>query len=1216
MIRPAKLSLVLTLAAALSGCGGHSTKSSSSSTTVAPATSQAATGATIDGALAVAEVTSARVELYSIDPATRGLKIAAVAQVGSDGSFSLSASSAQGPALLMVRGGSYRDLASGQRVAFGDPAADPTGLDDPRERVLEVVLAEAAGAHTLNPSALTTIASRRALTLLADDPDALEPQQVERLHLDLAEELGLVVSGQAVDPRGLAPIAFVDTSNAAAIQARPFAPEASLGAILAGLSQEAIRLGLTDPRALVDLLAADFSDGAFDGAGPAAQAGESEELRLGADPFEPLAGTRELAESVAAFLDQNPRNASGEPSSTFSPLLARLATEDLPPRRNAPPRLDPLQDVGQPANAGTAYVQLDGLASGPASELNQAVDVISAAVSDPSVADVVVDRTSDQLQLVPRQPGATTVTVRVRDTGPTDRGGRNATTRSFTFTVGPPLAINNAPSFAAIPDQALLEDAAPLALTIDNVSANDPNQTLSFTVSSSDPALIPTPGLSGSGATRTLTLAPVADQFGSATITVTVQDNGGTALTGVDSYSQDFVVTVASVNDEPTFTAPASQTILTNAGPTTLQVSGISAGPANESQTLVLSAASSDTSLLPTPTVQLNGATADLILTPAANAKGSVDVTLTLDDPDGTANGGDDSFRAVFSLTLNDGRADLTAIKPALASADGGTEISIATSGFAEDFTQTPPTVRIGGQPATVVATPSPTTVVVSAPALSAGTVSVEVNTPTSTGSLGGFEVVPPAGAGDLLLNEYFADPSQGSVSFDANGDGAGDSSEDEFVELINTRSTPLDLSGLRLRDGIAERHVFANPTTLPPGGAIVVFGGGTPTGFAPVHSGGQAQTASGGLLGLNNGGDTIEVLGAAPSTTVILSHTYSSSPDGLSSTREVDLDGAASFVEHGQAGTQSGVNDALGLASPGKRVDGSDFPASGAAPAPNPTPNPNPTPTPNPNPTVTISAVVPSAASSAGGTELTVRASGFSSSFLVSAPGATIGQVPAGAVVVDDTTLTITVPPGLSVGATTLELTQASEVAQAPFEILAPLAPAELVINEFMADPNDRNGAGNLDVNGDGSASATEDEFVELVNTRATALDLSGAVLQDGVTTRHVFPNPTLVPAGGSIVVFGGGNPLGFAALHESGHAQVASSNALGLNNGGDTIEVLDPAGTSVSRVTYSSSTGGKSSTRAVEGDPNAAFVEHDQVTGAVGGLSPGRKVDGQSFR
>ena len=141
------------------------------------------------------------------------------------------------------------------------------------------------------------------------------------------------------------------------------------------------------------------------------------------------------------------------------------------------------------------------------------------------------------------------------------------------------------------------------------------------------------------------------------------------------------------VNDEPTFTPPASQTILTNAGSTTLQVSGISAGPANESQTVVLTAASSDTSLLPTPTVQLNGATADLILNPVANAKGSVDVTLTLDDPDGTANGGDDSFRAVFTLTLNDGRADLTAIKPALASADGGTEISIATSGLAEDFT-------------------------------------------------------------------------------------------------------------------------------------------------------------------------------------------------------------------------------------------------------------------------------------------------------------------------------------------------------------------------------------------------------------------------------------------------------------------------------------------------------------------------------------------------
>ena len=73
---------------------------------------------------------------------------------------------------------------------------------------------------------------------------------------------------------------------------------------------------------------------------------------------------------------------------------------------------------------------------------------------------------------------------------------------------------------------------------------------------------------------------------GSATITLTLQDNGGTANGGVDTSSpQTFTITVSPVNQPPSFTKGSDETVLEDAarrqswrGPPTL-----SAGPPDES---------------------------------------------------------------------------------------------------------------------------------------------------------------------------------------------------------------------------------------------------------------------------------------------------------------------------------------------------------------------------------------------------------------------------------------------------------------------------------------------------------------------------------------------------------------------------------------------------------------------------------------------------------
>ena len=76
------------------------------------------------------------------------------------------------------------------------------------------------------------------------------------------------------------------------------------------------------------------------------------------------------------------------------------------------------------------------------------------------------------------------------------------------------------------------------------------------------------------------------------------------------------------------------------------------------------------------------------------------------------------------------------------------------------------------------------------------------------------------------------ADPAFGSgLGFDSNNDGAFDSTDDEYLEFVNDMATSFDISGYTITDLGLTKHTFAASTVLSAGQAIVVFGGGTPTG-------------------------------------------------------------------------------------------------------------------------------------------------------------------------------------------------------------------------------------------------------------------------------------------------------------------------------------------------------------------------------------------------
>ena len=169
-----------------------------------------------------------------------------------------------------------------------------------------------------------------------------------------------------------------------------------------------------------------------------------------------------------------------------------------------------------------------------------------------------------------------------------------------------------------------------------------------------------------------------------------------------------------------------------------------------------------------------------------------------------------------------------------------------------------------------------------------------------------------------FVLNEVLYDPPSGSPG-DANGDGIRDPNDDEFVELVNSSSTSLDISGYKLYD--ADRllintanHEFPANTILNPGQAVVVFGGGTPTGN---FGGSLVFAASGQVLNLNNSEDVLTVKNNNDSVLFSFDVTVLSNNPNESYTRFPDLHG--NFTQHDSAST--GI-----LFSPGTRVDGTSF--------------------------------------------------------------------------------------------------------------------------------------------------------------------------------------------------------------------------------------------------------------------------------------------------
>jgi len=106
--------------------------------------------------------------------------------------------------------------------------------------------------------------------------------------------------------------------------------------------------------------------------------------------------------------------------------------------------------------------------------------------------------------------------------------------------------VNETPTLAAISNQTICFTTAAQTVPLTGISAGPENaQTVVLTVSSSNANLFENLTVSASGATGTVNYRIKAGATaGTATVTVIVKDNGGTANTGVDTYSRTFTITV------------------------------------------------------------------------------------------------------------------------------------------------------------------------------------------------------------------------------------------------------------------------------------------------------------------------------------------------------------------------------------------------------------------------------------------------------------------------------------------------------------------------------------------------------------------------------------------------------------------------------------------------------------------------------------------------
>ena len=225
------------------------------------------------------------------------------------------------------------------------------------------------------------------------------------------------------------------------------------------------------------------------------------------------------------------------------------------------------------------------------------------------------------------QSGTTTLTVAVSDNGfpmPIQ-----TTTTTFNLQV---MKVNQAPTISAITNQTTNEDTVTSAINFTIADSDSTVYCSNVVGTSSNTALVANANIviSGTAPNCQVVITPASNGYGSATITLTLTDNG-TPMPALTATSI-FTLTVNAVNDAPTLSAIATQTTgqATASSPIAFTINDVDS---SLSCTSSVAATSSNTTLIPNANIVISGTAPNCqaVITPATGY-GSVTITLTLTD--------------------------------------------------------------------------------------------------------------------------------------------------------------------------------------------------------------------------------------------------------------------------------------------------------------------------------------------------------------------------------------------------------------------------------------------------------------------------------------------------------------------------------------------------------------------------------------------------------
>ena len=413
-----------------------------------------------------------------------------------------------------------------------------------------------------------------------------------------------------------------------------------------------------------------------------------------------------------------------------------------------------------------------------------------------------------------------------------------------------------------------------------------------------------------------------------------------------------------------------------------------------------------------------------------------------------------------------------------------------------------------------------------------------------------------------VVINEILADPPSGDRG-DANRDGTRDGNKDEFVEILNTGAESIDIGGWQLSDlkpGSKGPFTFPENTRIDPGEYIVLFGGGTPTGFE-----GKVFVDDGRIGGgLSNSGDAVFLINPTSGDTIASAEWGSEGGKDQSLVRYPE--GTGRWMLHS-------TSPGRGLFSPGKPR--SLFDKLESLPE-----------------YVDLIAgeyiyLIPAIYSHETGETRRIE-----DEVLWVSWDTTIVRI-------EQSNKVVAVRAGeTKVGF----LWNGRESLHTYIRVLEKEKPP-LVISEVHPNPAWGNAG---DTNGDGVRHTYQDEFIEVANLSENPIDIGGYFLgDDDVPVKKLFrfPDNTVLDTQAVVVLFGGGDmPVSGRIFADDGHI------GDGLSNWSDTVQLLAPdSSTVVASMTYEHSARGVSYARNEGGN----YLLHNQIyeeePTSAGRLRPG---------